>query len=87
MTASLSNWLTLGFYALLALALAYLARVNHILKGVPREVRKLRGPPWTPSQLRKTYRDLDNKPIDYTSKLPPRLHRRYIVTGGNGKPN
>lgn len=35
--------------------------------------------------LRRMYKELDERPIDYRGKLPPRLDRRYIVTGPNGK--
>lgn len=34
-------------------------------------------------QLNETYRQLQERPIDYTSKLPPKLERRYIVAGGS----
>ncbi|KAI0475477.1 hypothetical protein GGR56DRAFT_695172 [Xylariaceae sp. FL0804] len=75
----------------LALLLAYLVRVNQLLGSTPDEVRKLAGPPWTPDLLRQTYRELEqqqkqHQPPEYayTDKLPPRLDRRYIVTGGSG---
>ncbi|KAK3937020.1 hypothetical protein QBC46DRAFT_366496 [Diplogelasinospora grovesii] len=35
-------------------------------------------------QRKGIYNDLDKQPIDCRNKLPPRLERRYIVTGGNG---
>ncbi|KAI0595925.1 hypothetical protein F4775DRAFT_604250 [Biscogniauxia sp. FL1348] len=64
--------------------LAYLVRVNQLLSQTPDEVRKLSGPRWTPEQLRETYKRLQKNPVNYKDKLPPRLHRRYIVTGGSG---
>ncbi|KAB5549524.1 hypothetical protein GE09DRAFT_1126765 [Coniochaeta sp. 2T2.1] len=84
MSFSTSNWLPAGVSVIAALTLVYLGWVNHILKGVPSEARKLSGSRWTAEQLERVYRALDEQPIDYTSKLPPRLDRRYIVTGGNG---
>jgi hypothetical protein len=80
------NWL---IYSLLTcvsvLVLVYLAFVNYLLKGVPSEVEKLSSPRWTTDKLKMTYDELDEQSIDYTKKLPPRLSRRYIVVGGNGK--
>ncbi|KAI0126453.1 hypothetical protein BJ170DRAFT_628799 [Xylariales sp. AK1849] len=76
--------LTIGASALGALAFVYLAYLNHLLKGIPSEVRKLSGQHWETEQLRRTYDELDKQPIDYGAHLPPRLDRRYIVTGGNG---
>ena len=67
------------------LIIAYLVRVNHLMKGVPPEVQQLTGPPWTPDQLRRTYRELERQPVSYNEKTPPKQERRYIVTGGNGK--
>lgn len=71
--------------ALGALAVAYLAHVNSILKGVPDEVKSFLNTPWTPEQLKSTYREIEKKPLDYTEKLPRKQDRRYIVTGGNGE--
>ena len=51
----------------------------------PEEMERLVGEPWTPRLLREKYDELQRRPIDYTSQLPPRLDRRYIVTGGSGK--
>ncbi|KAI1112852.1 hypothetical protein F5Y14DRAFT_462970 [Nemania sp. NC0429] len=70
--------------AALIITLAYLVRVNYQLSGTPKEVRRLAGSRWTPDILKGTYKRLEQHPIDYTHKLPPRLHRRYVVTGGSG---
>ncbi|KAI8631852.1 NAD(P)-binding protein [Xylariaceae sp. FL1651] len=80
-----SNWAATWVLSAVAFAiLAYLVRVNQQLSGIPEEVRRLTGPRWTPDLLKKTYKRLQEHPIDYTDKLPPRLERRYIVTGGSG---
>ncbi|KAI9150816.1 cholesterol dehydrogenase [Paramyrothecium foliicola] len=80
MALQLYLWIASG----IVLALVYLVCVNSALTSVPSEVERLSGPRWTPEQLKSAYRDLEKKPIDYTHLLPPRLDRRYIVTGGNG---
>lgn len=70
-----------------ALVFCYLVRVNALLKGVPEQVRKVSGPRWTAELLKSTYEEIQRRPvgIDYEGKLPPRLDRRYIITGGNGE--
>ena len=75
----------IAFCLVSILLVAYLFRINHLLKGVPDEVKNLSGSAWTAEQLKKTYDELEAKPLDYTNELPPRLNRRYVVTGGNGK--
>jgi hypothetical protein len=76
------NWAPHAFIVALAL---YLFRLNQLLKGTPEEVRKLSGSRWTAEQLRKTYDRLSAHPVDYIDQLPPKLERRYIVTGGSGE--
>ena len=82
---SLPAWLLLCSTSFCGLFVVYLVRLNRLLNGVPTEVRQARGSPWTPEELKRMYKQLETKPIDYSSKIPPRLDRRYIVTGGNGK--
>ncbi|KAI0836024.1 NAD(P)-binding protein [Hypoxylon sp. FL0890] len=79
-----AGWASTALWILLAGLLLYLFRVNQLLSGTPDEVRKLSGSRWTPNQLRETCKRLQEKPIDYTDKLPPKLERRYVVTGGSG---
>ncbi|ENH75364.1 3 beta-hydroxysteroid dehydrogenase type 7 [Fusarium oxysporum f. sp. cubense race 1] len=62
----------------------YLRRINRLLKETPPQVGQLRGKPWTPELLRHTYEVLEKSPINFDGRLPPKLNRRYIVTGGNG---
>lgn len=80
----IDGWLLLVAFAAIGVVFLYLLRINHLLKGTPEEIRKLAGPRWTEEQLRKTYEKLDKGNVDYTDQLPPKLDRRYIVTGGNG---
>ena len=88
MAAILISWLGLGSVIVtttLALAVAYIVHLNTILKGVPDKVKELTGPRWTESELKDLYDQIKQEPIDYADHLPPRLDRRYIITGGNGK--
>ncbi|KAI1137700.1 NAD(P)-binding protein [Hypoxylon sp. FL0543] len=82
--SQVAEWSVTALWTLLAGLLLYFFRLNQLLSGTPDEVRKLSGSRWTPNQLRETYTRLQEKPIDYTEKLPPKLERRYIVTGGSG---
>ncbi|KAH7174704.1 uncharacterized protein B0J16DRAFT_388529 [Fusarium flagelliforme] len=66
------------------IAILYLCHVNYILKQTPEEVRRLSSKRWTPALLSETYEKLEECPIDFYKDLPPKLDRRYIVTGGNG---
>ncbi|KAL2266662.1 hypothetical protein VTJ83DRAFT_6014 [Remersonia thermophila] len=79
----------LALFLLLALvfAVAYLVRLNQLLLGIPDEVAKLSPTRWTRDELVETYRRLETRPITpatYAARLPPKLERRYIVTGGSG---
>ena len=72
---------------LLGLSLVYLINLNRLLSITPDEVRKLAGDRWTDDQVKKTYERLRQNQIttaSYASQLPPKLNRRYIVTGGSG---
>ncbi|KAI0845004.1 NAD(P)-binding protein [Daldinia vernicosa] len=78
------GWAYRVLWAVLAVLVLYLLRVNQLLSQTPDEVRQLSGSRWTIDQLNETYRRLQERPIDYTTKIPPKLERRYIVTGGSG---
>ncbi|KAL9090711.1 MAG: hypothetical protein Q9165_005199 [Trypethelium subeluteriae] len=69
---------------LFALLILYLVHVNNGLNHVPEEARKLSAPEWTDEEIRRTYRLVCENPIDFTSHLPPKLERRYVVVGGSG---
>ncbi|KAJ4112450.1 hypothetical protein NW768_011608 [Fusarium equiseti] len=69
--------------SLCLVVILYLCRVNYILKQTPDQVRLLSSKRWTPALLSETYEKLEECPIDLYKDLPPRLDRRYIVTGGN----
>ncbi|ORY68208.1 uncharacterized protein BCR38DRAFT_362485 [Pseudomassariella vexata] len=84
---SLSDWniiIAWIVYSILGLLSLYLFRLNRLLQKTPDEVRKCSCSRWTPELLAKTYQEISENPIDYTSQLPPKMDRRYIVTGGSG---
>ena len=74
--------------AVFVLLLAYLARLNQLLLGIPDEIKKLTPTRWTKDLVVETYRRLEAQPIttsSYAKRIPPKLERRYIVTGGCGE--
>jgi len=82
--ATISLFVTVAL-SLCLIAILYLCHVNYILKQTPEEVRRLYSKRWTPALLSETYEKLEECPIDFYKDLPPKLDRRYIVTGGNGR--
>ncbi|KAI2469043.1 NAD(P)-binding protein [Annulohypoxylon bovei var. microspora] len=84
MMVEVIEWVSTSLWTALVALVVYLFRVNQLLSGTPDGIRKLSGSRWTPIQLKETYERLQVNPIDYTDKLPPKLERRYIVTGGSG---
>ncbi|KAK4197172.1 hypothetical protein QBC40DRAFT_232855 [Triangularia verruculosa] len=69
------------------LTYTYLARLNRILLNTPESIQKVSPKRWTKDELRQTYQRLEKNPItikDYASRIPPKLDRRYIITGGSG---
>jgi len=85
MAAEILGWFPLCFFLIIGLFVAYLARLNSLLKHVPEKVQVLCQLRWTAEELKKTYTELENRSLDYKAHVPPRLERRYVVTGGNGK--
>jgi hypothetical protein len=71
MALSTFDWLMAGICVLAMLFVSYFVWVNHLLKGVPSDVRRLSGPRWTAEQFKRAYRELDEQLIDYRRKLPP----------------
>ncbi|KAI9687422.1 MAG: hypothetical protein M1820_010446 [Bogoriella megaspora] len=72
----------IGFTILLLIW--YLIHVNNGFYQVPGEVRELAAPEWTEVEIRKTYQNVCENPIDFTPHLPPALKRRYVIVGGSG---
>ncbi|OIW30702.1 NAD(P)-binding protein [Coniochaeta ligniaria NRRL 30616] len=72
---------------ILPLLVFYLFQINRLLSGTPDTVRRLSPARWTKEMLFETYKRLEKRPITidtYVDQLPPKLDRRYIVTGGSG---
>lgn len=70
------------------LLVLYLALINRRMRSVPEDVLKLKQATWTEKMLKETYARLEKNPVNVeTTKdgLPPKLDRRYIITGGCGK--
>ena len=68
--------------------IAYLVRLNQLLLHTPDEIRKLASKRWTKELLRDTYGKLERYPVEtrnYANRIPPKLEKRYIVTGGSGE--
>lgn len=68
--------------------IAYLIRLNQLFRGTPKEVQDLSPTRWSAKLLHKTYKRLESEPItvkSYANKIPSKLERRYIVTGGSGE--
>lgn len=73
--------------ALLALALLYLINLNRLLSKTPEHFKELVPERWTREMIEETSARLVREPIttaSYASQLPPKLNRRYIITGGCG---
>ncbi|KAK3336297.1 hypothetical protein B0T19DRAFT_35313 [Cercophora scortea] len=71
----------------IVLVAVYLMRLNQLMKSTPDEVKKVSPTRWTKKLLRETYKTIERSPIttkSYARRIPPRLDRRYIVTGGSG---
>jgi hypothetical protein len=66
------------------LLVVWLWRVNKILKATPEAAIKASPHRWSPERLREVYNQLEKKPVDFASRLPPRLERRYVIVGGSG---
>ncbi|KAK3934542.1 hypothetical protein QBC46DRAFT_399495 [Diplogelasinospora grovesii] len=69
------------------LLLIYLFQLNRLISGTPDEVKRLTPTRWTRKQLLETCQRLERDPIttrSYADRIPRKLERRYIVTGGSG---
>ncbi|KAI1860526.1 hypothetical protein JX265_009925 [Neoarthrinium moseri] len=64
--------------------LLYLWNLNRVLKKTPPEILALSPHRWTDEEIEETYNKVKKNPISWSEHLPPKLNRRYIVTGGSG---
>lgn len=72
----------LGFAVVL---LVYLWKCDRDISTTSPELEKFAQKSWTKEQLLEAYKKAEQDPIDVRKFLPPKLGRRYIVTGGSGK--
>ncbi|KAI1498833.1 hypothetical protein F5X99DRAFT_391916 [Biscogniauxia marginata] len=70
--------------ALFAIGVVWLWKLNRALKATPPEVLAISPQRWTEDEIKKTYERIKSKPINWTKHLPPKLDRRYVITGGCG---
>ncbi|KAI1134455.1 NAD(P)-binding protein [Hypoxylon sp. FL0543] len=70
--------------AFLAIGVAWVWKLNSAMKQTPPEVLAVSPHRWTEQEIRDTYQRIKDNPIDWRKHLPPKLDRRYIVTGGSG---
>ncbi|KAJ1331387.1 sterol-4alpha-carboxylate 3-dehydrogenase (decarboxylating) [Microdochium nivale] len=73
-----------GLVTLAAVGLAWLLSVNQKMKGIPAAALKWAPRRWEKAEMLETYKRVEETPIDWTPHLPPKLDRRYVVTGGYG---
>jgi hypothetical protein len=69
------------------LIVLYLIQLNTKMSGTPEEALKISPHRWTIDEIHETYKQISENPIDSTPHLPPKLGRRYIITGSSGKYN
>lgn len=64
---------------------AYLWQCDRAISTTHPEAAKLVQKRWTKEQVLEAYKKAESDPIDVRKFLPPKLGRRYIVTGGSGQ--
>jgi hypothetical protein len=68
--------------------LAYLYHINSLMSRTPDEILRHSKKRWTRRQVLEAYERVAKQPLtpeSYRDELPPKLERRYIVTGGSGE--
>ncbi|KAI1103909.1 NAD(P)-binding protein [Jackrogersella minutella] len=66
------------------IGIAWIWKLNSTLKQTPPEVLAVSPHRWTEQEVRDTYQRIKANPIDWEKHLPPKLDRRYVITGGSG---
>jgi hypothetical protein len=68
--------------------LLYLTILHRALEGVPDEAKQLAQSEWTKDLVKAEYgRIAEGKGTNIAEFIPPKLGRRYVVTGGCGACN
>jgi hypothetical protein len=76
--------LLIAFIVLVIIVLVHLAHIQWTMGRTPDEMKDISPHRWIDEEIYETYKRLEAKPIDFISKLPPKLTRRYVVVGGSG---
>ncbi|KAI1775669.1 NAD(P)-binding protein [Hypoxylon cercidicola] len=84
MDITIKQMLSTVIVGLVVIGVAWIWKLNSAMKETPPEVLAASPHRWTEKEMRETYQRIKANPIDWTSHLPPKLDRRYIVTGGSG---
>ncbi|KAI1205889.1 NAD(P)-binding protein [Annulohypoxylon truncatum] len=84
MDAATKQLLISALATALTLGIAWVWKLNTALKQTPPEVLAASPHRWSEKQIKETYQRIQKNPIDWAKHLPPKLDRRYIVTGGSG---
>ncbi|KAI1083060.1 NAD(P)-binding protein [Whalleya microplaca] len=84
MEATTNQIVTAAVAALLTIGIAWIWKLNSALRTTPPEVLAVSPHRWTEQEIKDTYQRIKANPIDWTNHLPPKLNRRYVITGGSG---
>ncbi|CAJ2501412.1 Uu.00g042650.m01.CDS01 [Anthostomella pinea] len=68
----------------LLIGIAWVWKLNQVMKATPPAVLSVSPHRWTEEEIRDTYERIKSSPVDWTQQLPPKLNRRYVITGGSG---
>ncbi len=81
-TAGQTIFIIVGVLSLLGFA--WVLKLNNTMKQTPPEVLAISPHRWTDQEIKETYQRIKSKSIDWSQRLPPKLDRRYVITGGCG---
>ncbi|KAI1456619.1 NAD(P)-binding protein [Annulohypoxylon moriforme] len=84
MDATIKQILLTTVATALALGIAWVWKLNTALKETPAEVLAESPHRWTEKEIKETYQRIQANPINWVKHLPPKLNRRYVITGGSG---
>ncbi|KAI0377993.1 NAD(P)-binding protein [Hypomontagnella monticulosa] len=84
MDVTVTQTLCSAIAGLLVIGVAWVWKLNSAMKQTPPEVLEASPHRWTNQEVKDTYQRIKANPIDWAKHLPPKLDRRYIITGGSG---
>lgn len=71
---------------LVGLIVAYIYKLNQVLRTTPPAAKKHAIPTLTDEEARSTYERIQREKIPWEKNLSVKQNRRYIVVGGSGEP-